>query len=190
MRFFLNCLKYGRTESYRVATQVIPLAKQLPKQPVLLEKMTTDGAAPTANDTVPRSAPKGRPGPMRKKKGATDLEHLKKEVEMDEHRIPLAELYQRYGTDPEMGLSEDCAREILERDGPNALTPPKKVPEWVKFAKNLFGGFALLLWIGSVLCFIAYGVDLATSDDPLHDNVSCLQLYNLFPAKSYYLYST
>ncbi|KFD57792.1 hypothetical protein M513_01462 [Trichuris suis] len=169
-RFQFN-MDYGRTESYRVATQVIPLAKQLPKQPVLLEKMTTDGAAPTANDTVPRSAPKGRPGPMRKKKGATDLEHLKKEVEMDEHRIPLAELYQRYGTDPEMGLSEDCAREILERDGPNALTPPKKVPEWVKFAKNLFGGFALLLWIGSVLCFIAYGVDLATSDDPLHDNM-------------------
>ena len=32
------------------------------------------------------------------------------------------------------------ASEYLARDGPNALTPPKKTPEWVKFCKNLFGG--------------------------------------------------
>ena len=30
----------------------------------------------------------------------------------------------------------------------------------VKFCKNLFGGFALLLWLGAILCFLAYGIQV------------------------------
>lgn len=59
----------------------------------------------------------------------------------------------------------------MERDGPNALTPPKQTPEWVKFCKNLFGGFALLLWIGAVLCFVAYSIQASTSEEPSDDNL-------------------
>jgi sodium/potassium-transporting ATPase subunit alpha len=59
----------------------------------------------------------------------------------------------------------------LERDGPNALTPPKQTPEWVKFCKNLFGGFALLLWIGAILCFIAYSIQASTVEEPADDNL-------------------
>lgn len=55
--------------------------------------------------------------------------------------------------------------------GPNALTPPKTTPEWIKFLQNLFGGFALLLWGGGVLCFIAYGVEASQRDDVSLDNV-------------------
>uniref|UniRef100_A0A8C3PW85 Sodium/potassium-transporting ATPase subunit alpha n=1 Tax=Chrysolophus pictus TaxID=9089 RepID=A0A8C3PW85_CHRPC len=40
----------------------------------------------------------------------------------------------------------------------NTLTPPPTTPEWVKFCRQLFGGFSLLLWIGSLLCFLAYGI--------------------------------
>ncbi|UYV61989.1 ATP1A1 [Cordylochernes scorpioides] len=69
------------------------------------------------------------------------------------------------------GLTSQRAKEILERDGPNALTPPKKTPEWVKFCKNLFGGFALLLWIGAVLCFIAYSIQAGTFEEPPDDNL-------------------
>jgi sodium/potassium-transporting ATPase subunit alpha len=47
-----------------------------------------------------------------------------------------------------------------ERDGPNALTPPPKTPEWIKFMTCLFGGFALLLWLGAVLCFVAYSIQV------------------------------
>jgi len=64
------------------------------------------------------------------------------------------------------------AKQLLQEYGPNALTPPPTTPEWVKFAKNLFGGFAMLLWIGSVLCFFAYGVDAATSEEVTNDNVT------------------
>ncbi|GMT29388.1 hypothetical protein PFISCL1PPCAC_20686, partial [Pristionchus fissidentatus] len=93
------------------------------------------------------------------KKGAPDLNDLKKEVKLDEHKVPLAELCTRLHTSVEKGLSKAKAAEILARDGPNALTPPHTTPEWVKFCKNLFGGFAMLLWIGSFLCFLAYSVD-------------------------------
>ena len=69
------------------------------------------------------------------------------------------------------GLTESQAKQILLRDGPNALSPPKTTPEWVKFCKNLFGGFAMLLWIGAILCFLAYSITAATYDDAPKDNL-------------------
>ena len=54
------------------------------------------------------------------------------------------------------------AKSNRERDGPNALTPPPTTPEWIKFAQNLFGGFAMLLWLGAVLCFLAYSIQGGT----------------------------
>jgi sodium/potassium-transporting ATPase subunit alpha len=70
------------------------------------------------------------------------------------------------------GLTPDRAKEVYARDGPNQLTPPKTTPEWVKFCKQLFGGFSLLLWIGAILCFIAYSIQASTYDEPPGDNVS------------------
>ena len=32
----------------------------------------------------------------------------------------------------------------------------------MKFCKNLFGGFALLLWLGAILCFLAYGIQVCS----------------------------
>lgn len=90
---------------------------------------------------------------------------------MDEHIIPLRDLYQRLGSNPDRGLTSNKAKEVFARDGPNALTPPKKTPEWVKFCKNLFGGFALLLWIGAVLCFIAYSIQASTFEEAPDDNL-------------------
>ena len=85
---------------------------------------------------------------------------------MDEHRIPFAELYARYGiTNPDFGHSSAKAMEILERDGPNALTPPKTTPKWIKFCKQLFGGFAMLLWVGAILCFIATAIQPEEMDN-------------------------
>jgi sodium/potassium-transporting ATPase subunit alpha len=109
--------------------------------------------------------------PDKQKKKGKELDDLKQEVEMDEHTIPIDDLIRRLGTDPEKGLTTAKAKEILARDGPNALTPPPTVPEWVKFCKHLFGGFSLLLWIGAILCFLAYGVDFATSEFVEKDNL-------------------
>ena len=112
---------------------------------------------------------KGKPG---KKKDT--LDDLKKEVELDEHKITVDALLARLGTDLNQGLSESRAKQVLERDGPNALSPPKTTPEWIKFCKNLFGGFAMLLWAGAFLCFFAYGIALINTpegDDTPKDNL-------------------
>lgn len=58
----------------------------------------------------------------------------------------------------------------LEKEGKNQLTPPPTKPEWLKFLEQLFGGFATLLWVGAVLCFIAYGVQ-ANEEDASQDNL-------------------
>ena len=84
------------------------------------------------------------------------------------------------------GLTTATAKANLERDGPNALTPPKTVPEWVKFLKQLFGGFSMLLWVGAILCFIAYGIERSASDETLGDNVShssCEPFYLSLPCQ-------
>ncbi len=74
----------------------------------------------------------------------------------------------------QQGLTDAKAAEVLNRDGPNALSPPKTTPEWVKFCKQMFGGFALLLWIGAILCFLAHGITVATHyGEAPNDNV-CL----------------
>lgn len=59
------------------------------------------------------------------------------------------------------GLSNAEAQRRLKIFGTNELTPPDVVPEYVRFLKNLLGGFAILLWIGCFLCFIAYGIQVA-----------------------------
>ncbi|CAG7835367.1 unnamed protein product [Allacma fusca] len=100
-----------------------------------------------------------------------DLDNLKQELEIDDHKVPIEELFRRLHTNPDTGLTQAKAKENLERDGPNALTPPKQTPEWVKFCKNLFGGFSLLLWIGAILCFIAYSIQVGTYEDAQKDNL-------------------
>lgn len=44
----------------------------------------------------------------------------------------------------------------------------------MKFCRQLFGGFSILLWIGAILCFLAYGIQAAMEDEPSNDNVSGL----------------
>jgi len=105
------------------------------------------------------------------KKGEKKLDDLKQELELDEHKVPIEELFQRLTVNPDTGLSMTEARRRYERDGPNALTPPKTIPEWVKFCKNLFGGFSLLLWVGAILCFIAYSIEAASEEEPANDNL-------------------
>uniref|UniRef100_A0A2C9MA16 Na(+)/K(+)-exchanging ATPase n=1 Tax=Biomphalaria glabrata TaxID=6526 RepID=A0A2C9MA16_BIOGL len=106
----------------------------------------------------------------KKKKGQDEMGELKRELEMDEHKIPLDILFARLGSDPVNGHTPERAAEILARDGMNQLTPPKSTPEWIKFCKTMLGGFALLLWIGSILCFIAYAIQAGQQDNPPGDN--------------------
>ena len=97
--------------------------------------------------------------------------NLKRELEMDEHKISIHDLLERYEVDVSKGLTSIQVIERNQRYGDNCLTPPKKTPEWKKFCRQLFGGFALLLWFGSLLCFVAYLISYLTHDDASKDNL-------------------
>ncbi|KAM7421145.1 hypothetical protein PAMA_015348 [Pampus argenteus] len=99
------------------------------------------------------------------------MDDLKKEVPITEHKMSVEEVCRKFQTDIVQGLTNAKAAEFLIRDGPNALTPPPTTPEWVKFCRQLFGGFSVLLWTGAILCFLAYAIQAATEDEPAGDNL-------------------
>lgn len=88
------------------------------------------------------------------RKNQNNIEDLKKELVCNFHKIPLAQLIDQLQTDPINGLTQEQAHEIWLRDGPNQLTEVKGVSKWVKFCKNIFGGFATLLWWAHFCAFL------------------------------------
>ncbi|XP_076153174.1 sodium/potassium-transporting ATPase subunit alpha-1-like [Alosa pseudoharengus] len=106
-----------------------------------------------------------------KKEKGKDMDELKKEVDLDDHKLTLDELNHKYGTDLTRGLTTSRAKEILAHDGRNALTPLSTTPELVKFAKYQIGGFSTLLWIIAILYFLVYGIQTALGDEPEEEPV-------------------
>uniref|UniRef100_H0WNI0 Sodium/potassium-transporting ATPase subunit alpha n=1 Tax=Otolemur garnettii TaxID=30611 RepID=H0WNI0_OTOGA len=98
-------------------------------------------------------------------------EEFKKELDLDDHKLSNKELEKKYGTDIITGLSSSRAAELLARDGPNALTPPKQTSEIIKFLKQMVGGFSILLWVGAFLCYIAFGIQYSNNPSSSLDNV-------------------
>merc|ERR1712064_189958 len=79
---------------------------------------------------------------MGKGQGAKDkkTEDLKKELELDVHKVELDVLCKRFGTNIADGLTTAQAQAGIAEHGLNQLTPPPTTPEWVKFCQNLFSG--------------------------------------------------
>merc|ERR1711953_1437516 len=100
-----------------------------------------------------------------------NLNELKQELEIDVHRVSVDELCKRFTSNVADGLTASQAKANLEKHGPNELTPPPTTPEWIKFCKCLFSGFAMLLWFGAILCFIAYGIQASAYEEPPDDNL-------------------
>lgn len=74
-------------------------------------------------------------------------------------------------------MTEAHAAIVLQRDGPNAITPPYKTPGIVKFLKQLFGGFSLLLWIGAFLCVIPFSIEVSRNPATDKDYVCVSKCY-------------
>lgn len=109
---------------------------------------------------------KKKPKPVKK-----DMNNLKQELDLDEHKVELSELLARTQTDADKGLTSEQAAQKLEEFGYNELTPPKTTPEWIKFCQQLFGGFSTLLWAGAILCFIAYAIETSKNKNAMKDNL-------------------
>merc|ERR1712051_463099 len=104
------------------------------------------------------------------KKGK-NLNELKQELEIDVHKVDVDVLCKRFHTNIENGLTDKQAEDGLKEHGRNELTPPPTTPEWVKFCQCLFSGFAMLLWLGAFLCFLAYGIQASAYEEPPDDNL-------------------
>lgn len=94
-----------------------------------------------------------------------EFDALYHELETHDHVIPIQRLCDKLNTHSTRGLSNEEAARILARDGPNSLSPPKVTPEYVKFFRCLYGGFAALLWVCAMLCFMLYGVEVLMKHD-------------------------
>jgi len=99
------------------------------------------------------------------------LNELKQELEIDVHRVSVDELCKRFNSNVGEGLTDDQVAKGIAEHGLNQLTPPKTTPEWVKFCQCLFSGFAMLLWFGAILCFLAYGIQASAYEEPPDDNL-------------------
>lgn len=73
------------------------------------------------------------------------------------HLFPEQDLFKELETHIE-GLSASEVEIRLEKYGLNEITPPPVTHWLVKFGLILVGGFQLMMWFGSVLCFIVYGL--------------------------------
>merc|ERR1711953_208281 len=115
---------------------------------------------------TPPSTTMGRGGKKEK-----NLNELKQELEIDVHKVDVDVLCKRFNTNIEQGLSDQQAAKGLAEHGRNELTPPPTTPEWVKFCQCLFSGFAMLLWLGAFLCFLAYSIQASAYEEPPDDNL-------------------
>ncbi|CAG7835658.1 unnamed protein product, partial [Allacma fusca] len=97
------------------------------------------------------------------------LGDLKKELETDYHKISLEVLLRKFGSNVSTGLSQNQADINMGRFGPNVLTPPDDVSDWMLFLEHLTGGFSVLLWVGAFLCFGAFAVQKAYLEDAPSD---------------------
>jgi sodium/potassium-transporting ATPase subunit alpha len=58
-----------------------------------------------------------------------------------------------------IGMTTAEAEERIKRFGPNALSERKKTPWYMKLLHELTTFFSLMLWVGGILCFVAYALD-------------------------------
>jgi hypothetical protein len=97
------------------------------------------------------------------------LKDLKQELDVDMHLVDVDLLCKRYNTNVSTGKTTASAEAGIAQHGLNKLTPPPTTSEWIKFAKHLVGGFSILLWAGSILCFAMYALQAANIEDPPDD---------------------
>ena len=70
------------------------------------------------------------------------------------HSSPASETFPILDSRPQ-GLSQDEAKERLQRFGLNIITKPKGKPLWIRFLANFTHLMAILLWVGGIVAFIA-----------------------------------
>jgi sodium/potassium-transporting ATPase subunit alpha len=101
----------------------------------------------------------GKDAKKKKEKSSKDQDNI---AALDQHKIAWDILFKRcdVGNDIfQVGLTSDQADKKNKEEGDNVLTTKVKNPWWAMLLHEYTQPFALMLWAGSALCFIAYGLD-------------------------------
>ena len=108
---------------------------------------------------------KERRRPVKEKKVSKEDDSDKKTErikDLDQHRLTWEQLYERLEIPPSTmteGLSSADAERRHAEQGDNTLTQKAASPWYTKLIAEFTSFFSLMLWIGAILCFIAYGLD-------------------------------
>lgn len=98
----------------------------------------------------------------KKKKGEEEGRRTQKIREIDMHRVPMEDFYKKLEIS-ERNLTEGMTTEEgdrrIKKYGENKLTERVKTPWYMKLWHELTTFFSLMLWVGGILCFVAYGLD-------------------------------
>ena len=57
------------------------------------------------------------------------------------------------------GLTLEQAELNFHAYGANKLSEKKRTPAWLKFLHEITNGFAIMMWVGQGLCWLAFGID-------------------------------
>ena len=79
------------------------------------------------------------------------------------HSYSPTEIMFELGTTAE-GLTTSIHEERLKEFGLNQITPVPQMHPALKFLLHLVGGFQIFLWVGGILCMIAYGLNIEIND--------------------------
>jgi magnesium-transporting ATPase (P-type) len=112
----------------------------------------------------------GRPKPIKKNKEAPKTNNAEKMRSIDDHclkndvffseRIKVENQFiDNKNTFLAKGLTKAEAEKRSKEFGENKLSEVKKTHWTIKLLEEMTAPFALLLWVGGGLCFLAYGLD-------------------------------
>ena len=98
---------------------------------------------------------------------------IKPKVDLQNNHFGLGDLPWHQYTVPEIlnelvvtteGLSTEEHLRRLEEHGLNQISQVPEVHWLIKFLFNLIGGFQIFLWVGGILCMIAFGINIQAAD--------------------------
>mmetsp|Transcript_5223 Transcript_5223/g.8050 ORF Transcript_5223/g.8050 Transcript_5223/m.8050 type:complete len:1092 (+) Transcript_5223:52-3327(+) len=99
-------------------------------------------------------------------KDPKDAKEEEKELdERSEHTQDIDTVCKEFNTDKDKGLTSAEYDKNLERYGKNQLTPPPEKFWVLQLLEHMTGFFSLLLWMASILCFIAFGINPESQDN-------------------------
>ncbi|KAJ3271783.1 hypothetical protein HDV01_006391 [Terramyces sp. JEL0728] len=104
-----------------------------------------------------------------------------KKVDIVEHLKTFEEVSQMYNVKFNLqkpaaspGLTSEEAKQRLETDGPNQLSPPKKVHPFIQFCMYMLHLFNVMLWVSGVVAYIIYAVDPVDNATNVYIGAICI----------------